>query len=241
MQVFQNAQQWWTSNVSGARSDFASQAGKGAAIGGGLGAAVGAAAAARNVLADQPYFDSVTHLTPRAELGPAATQVFGPDTARLLEMVRSHSAGSASADNSLKYLAYLQNQTPATSRDDLSGIYNALENQFADDTQVRSALNLITAHVAKHGSTPVEAFRQFEHHTQWEPDFQRAADSFTRASKLGPDDLNDVSVQLVERHTTSLGHLGLARGVLLGAGAGALTGALVGGAAGILIHVASSD
>ncbi|MGE0490027.1 MAG: hypothetical protein AB7S38_12545 [Vulcanimicrobiota bacterium] len=241
MQVFGSAQQWWAQNVSGGRSDFASQAGKGAAIGGGVGAAVGAAAAAHNVLADQPYFDSVTHLTPRAELGPAATQVFGADTARLLELVRSRSGDTTSADDSLKYLAYLQNQTPATSPNDLTGIYNALENQLSDDTQVRSALNLITAHVAKHGSSPVEAFRQFVHHTQWETDFERAADSFARASKLGQDDLNEVSVELVQRHTTALGHLGLARGVLLGAGAGALTGALVGGAAGILIHVATSQ
>lgn len=246
MNICRQAQKWWSTNVSSAEPDYRTSSlsgklAKGAGIGTAAGAAIGGGLAAHNVLSDEPYIDYVSTNLPKAEFGPSPSMVFGADTERLMALVRANSSGVESADKSLQYLAYLQSQDPKTGLGELTNVYQAVEDQFGNDEQVRGALNLIASHSAKYGSSPGEAYYEFSRHSQWETDYDRISQSFTQASKLQDWEINETKTELVTRHTTALGHLGLARAALLGMGAGAVVGAGVGVAVGALVHLVTRE
>lgn len=244
--ICRQAQKWWSTNVSSAAPDYRASSltgtlARGAGIGAAAGAAVGGGLAAHNVLSDEPYFDYVSTNIPKAEFGPSPSLVFGSELERLQALVRTNSAGAQSADKSLQYLAFLQSQDPKGSVHELTNVYQAVEDQFGNDDQVRGALNLIASHSAKYGSSPGEAYYEFSRHAQWETDFDRISQSFAQASKLQEWEINETTTEIVKRHTTTLGHLGLARGALLGMGAGAVVGAGVGVAVGALVHLVTRE
>lgn len=244
MNVTASAHRWWNQNVKPA-SDFGEEPTppepedstvlKSATIGGGVGALVGAGALYDNIRRDQPWYDSVTRSVPRAELGDTPELVFGGELGRFQQLVGQHSSNSGSAQSSLQYLAYLQEQAPKSNTVELSNVYQALENRFSDDTQVRTALNLITAHVTKHGSTPTQAYQHLSHQFELETDFERGTQTFLEAAKLSEDDLNETTFELVKRHTTTFGHLGMLKGVALGAGVGLVAGVAVGTLVGVVL------
>ena len=251
MNVMNAAQNFWNRNIRPA-NDFSSEeppnpepepggnfAGmaKKAGIGGGIGAVAGGAFMYDNIRRDEPWFDYVTESIPRAEFGSAPQDVFGADLQRFADLARESSDSKASAQSSLQYLAYLQEQAPKTSAEELTNVYGALENQFADDEQVRRSLNLVSAHVTKHGSTPAQAYFELTRHFELEPDFERGAQTFQESAKLADWEINETSTQLVKRHTTRFGHLGMAKGVAIGVGAGLVAGV----ATGALLHLALSD
>lgn len=201
------------------------------AIGAGAGTLVGAGLAYADIANDKIRFDHESYQVPRAELAPGAAEVFGADLGRFTSLIRNHSDNRASAESSLQYLANLKHLAPKTSEAELSGVYRALENQFSDDGQVRKALNLIGAHMEKHETTPGQAYYEFSRHFQFETDFERGSQTFMEASKISDWEVNETVIQLVKRHSSFLGHLGMLKGVALGAGAGLVAGVAVGAVA----------
>lgn len=236
---------WWSRNVSGGDADFAPSragfgAGKGAAAGAGAGTLLGAGLGAANKLQDEPYVAWVTRPVQKLELGPSPSEVFGPDTDRLLELVRSRSSGTDSASKSFLYLAHLQDRSPMTV-ERLATLYSAIEDNFDKDAHVRATMSLMDAFIEKYpGSDPNLALREFLNHAQYETDFDRARLSFMTAHKLSEEDLQERLITMEHRHTTMLGRYSLAQATLMGAAAGLVAGAAVGAGVGLLVHVIRS-
>jgi hypothetical protein len=209
------------------------------AVGAGLGAVAGGGAAYNSVANDSVYFDWVTEHMPLAASGPEAGEVFGSGLGQLETLVSSQSNGSVSSGETLRYLSYLKFQTPGLSGDELQGIYTSLEGQFGRDSQVRDALNMISAHVEKHGTTPSQAHQEFTNYFGYESDFGKATQMFLEDQKLSDAELNATTVQMVQKHTSPLGHLGMARAVALGVAGGAAVGAATGLVVGVGINLFS--
>lgn len=208
-----------------------------AAVGAGVGALVGGGAAAHSVSNDTVFIDYVTEELPLAASGPEAWEVFGDGIGSLETLVRSHSEGSTSGGQTLQYLSYLKFQNPDLPAEQLQGLYNSLESQFGNDQQVREALNMISAHVDKYGTTAAEAHKEFTNYFGYEDDFGRATQMFLEDQKMSPEELKTISFQMVEKHTSPIGHLGMAKGVALGIATGAAIGAVTGVVTGVGIHV----
>lgn len=247
MQIFTNTSRWLRSHTATPTDDFraasetshsaARKVAVGAAVGAGIGAAAGGGYAYHSVSKDFEYFEYLTEQVPLAASGPEALDVFGQDLARYQGLVGNHSEGASSSQETLKYLAYLQHQNPQAPAAEIQGIYQALESQFGHDQQVRQALNMISAHVQKHGTSPNEAYREFTNHFGYETDFSRASSTFAQDQGLSSDDLNMTNISLVKRHSSPLGHLGMGRAVALGLVTGAAIGAATGVAVGVGLHV----
>lgn len=209
----------------------------GTAVGAGLGAVAGGAWAGHSVANDFEYFDYVSQEIPLASSGPSAQSVFGAELSQFQSLVGKGSEGTDSADQTLQYLSYLKHQDPKMSAAQLEGIYRSLEGQFGDDNQVREALNMIAAHTRKYNSTTNEAHAEFTNYFGYENDFGKASETFARDQKLAPEDFNETLLQYVKRHSSPIGHLGMARGVALGVVSGLATGAAVGAVAGVAVGV----
>lgn len=246
MQIFSQARSWVQQQTRVPGDDFrqapeqpknSATVMKAAGVGAGVGAVVGGGAAYHSVANDAPYFDWVTDQKPLASTGPTPTDVFGGEFDRFESLVAGQSESTASGRETLQYLSYLKFQNPKVSDTELSDIYTSLEGQFGQDGQVRSALNMISAHVTKHGSTPSEAYREFRNYFGYETDFGKATDMFLQDQKITDLELNETTVQMVTRHTSPLAHLGMARAVALGVAGGVLVGAVTGAVVGVGINL----
>jgi len=209
----------------------------GTAVGAGLGAVGGGVWAGRSVANDFQYFDYVSNEIPLASSGPSAEAVFGTNLDQFQSLVTKSSDGSTSADDTLQYLSYLKHQNPKVPMADLQGIYQSLEGQFGDDQDVRKALNMIAAHSRKYGTTPNEAHAEFTHYFGYQNDFSKASQTFVEDQKLAPEELNEITLEYVQRHSSPIGHLGMAKGVALGVASGLAAGAAVGAVAGVAVGV----
>ena len=186
---------------------------------------------------DFEYFDYVSTEIPLASSGPSASSVFGTNLDQFQSLVTKNSDGASSADQTLQYLSYLKHQNPKVPVADLEGIYQSLEGQFGDDAEVRKALNMIAAHSRKYGTTPNEAHAEFTHYFGYQNDFSKASQTFVEDQKLAPEELNEIMLEYVKRHSSPIGHLGMAKGVALGVASGLAAGAAVGAAAGVAVGV----
>lgn len=209
----------------------------GTAVGAGVGAVAGGAWAGHSVASDFEYFDYVSQEIPLASSGPSASSVFGNHIDQFQSLVTQNSDGTNSSEETLQYLSYLKHQNPKVPTADLEGIYQSLEGQFGDDQQVRKALNMIAAHSRKYGSTPNEAHAEFTHYFGYQNDFSKASETFVEDQKLAPEELNEITLEYVKRHSSPIGHLGMAKGVALGVASGLAAGAAVGAAAGVAVGV----
>mgnify|MGYP007126012421 CR=1 FL=1 len=196
MQIFSQARSWVQSRIQAPCDDFkqapeppvssAKTALVSAGIGAGVGGALGGGVAYHSVANDSPYFDWVTEQIPLAGTGPSPTDVFGAELDRFETLVFEQSENSVSGRDTLQYLSYLKYQNPKLPDTELSEIYASLEGQLGRDSQVRSALNMISAHVAKHGSTPSEAYRELRNYFGYETDFGKATDILARPKDHRP-------------------------------------------------------
>ena len=242
MQILSRTSNWIKSQVAAPADDFrqgsqgttpAKKLAVSTAVGAGLGAVTGGGLAYHSVSNDSQYFDYVSNEIPLAASGPEALDVFGGDLGQFQNLVNTHTESATSSKESLQYLSYLKFQDPKIPNPDLQGIYQSLELQFGEDAQVRQALNMISAHVQKHGSTPNEAYQEFSNYFGYEPDFGKASQTFLVDQKLSTEELNMSTIQMVKRHTSPLGHLGMGKAVALGIA----TGAAIGAATGLVVGV----
>ena len=255
MQILSTSTNWLRSQTA-APSDFKPQQGQqqpdpkpepgltigkaakiGTAVGAGIGAVAGGGWAGHSVSNDFEYFDYVSTEIPLASSGPSASSVFGTSLDQFQSLVTKNSDGTSSADQTLQYLSYLKHQNPKVPVADLEGIYQSLEGQFGDDAEVRKALNMIAAHSRKYGTTPNEAHAEFTHYFGYQNDFSKASQTFVEDQKLAPEELNEIMLEYVKRHSSPIGHLGMAKGVALGVASGLAAGAAVGAAAGVAVGV----
>jgi hypothetical protein len=209
----------------------------GTAVGAGVGAVAGGAWAGHSIANDFEYFDYVSNEIPLASSGPSAASVFGTNLDQFQSLVINNSDGAASADETMQYLSYLKHQNPKVPTTDLQGIYQSLEGQLGDDQDVRKALNMIAAHSRKYGTTPNEAHAEFTNYFGYQNDFSQASETFVEDQKLAPEELNEITLEYVKRHSSPIGHLGMAKGVALGVASGLAAGAAVGAAAGVAVGV----
>jgi hypothetical protein len=247
MQILTKTTQWFKSQVATPGDDF-KQTGDAqrspkktalvsTAVGAGVGAAVGGGVAYHSMANDSVYFDWVTETMPLAASGPTPEEVFGGDVNQFQSLVANQSQSGVSSKETLQYLSYLKYQSPKMSGDELMGIYQSLEGQLGEDNQVRDALNMISAHVDRHGTTPTEAHQEFTHYFGYQSDFGKASQLFLEDQKLTDQELNATSVQMVQKHTSPIGHLGMAKAVGLGVAAGIAAGAATGLVVGVGINV----
>lgn len=245
----------WLRNQTAAPSDFKAQEGQqpdpkpepgltigkaatiGTAVGAGIGAVAGGGWAGHSVANDFEYFDYVSTEIPLASSGPSASSVFGTGLDQFQTLVTGNSDDAASAEQTLQYLSYLKHQNPKVPTTDLQGIYQSLEGQFGDDNEVRQALNMIAAHSRKYGTTPNEAHAEFNNYFGYQNNFKQASNTFVEDQKLAPEELNEIMLEYVKRHSSPIGHLGMAKGVALGVASGLAAGAAVGAAAGVAVGV----
>lgn len=246
MQILSRTSNWLRSQVAAPADDFRQGSSEATpskklavstAVGSGIGAVTGGGLAYHSVSKDFTYFDYVTNEIPLAASGPEALDVFGGDLGQFQNLVNTHTENAVSSKESLQYLSYLKFQDPKVPNQDLQGIYQSLETQLGEDTQVRQALNMISAHVQKHGSTPNEAYQEFSNYFGYEPDFGKASQTFLVDQKLSPDELNMTTLQMVKRHSSPLGHLGMGKAVALGIATGAAIGAATGLVVGVGINL----
>ena len=206
-------------------------------VGAGIGGAVGGGTAYHEMSQDEVYVDWETSLTPVGASGPDAAEVFGSDLAGFQSLVSGQSESAAAGKENLQYLSYLKFQNPKLSNAELTGIYNSLESQFGNDTQVRDSLNMVAAHMNRHGSTPNEAVGAFKNYFGYEEDFGKATQMFMEDQSLSEDYLNETRIQFVQKHTSPIGHLGMAKAVGLGIAGGVAIGAVTGLVAGLGINL----
>ena len=247
MQIVSKAKNWLTRQVASNKEDFSTSSNankpqsngmvKAGGIGAGVGAAAGGGLAYHSLSKDFTYFDYVTEEMPLGESGPTAASVFGADFEQLQKMVAENSNGAKSGEQSLQYLSYLKHQSPKASTADIQGIYNSLEGQLGNDTEVRESLNMISAHVAKHGTTPNEAHAELASHFHMESDFGKGTSTFLEGNKIEGTDLKETSIYMKQRHSSRIGHLGMTKGLALGAAAGAGIGLFTGLAVNLLSRV----
>lgn len=247
MQIFSQTRNWVQRQMAVPADDFKqapepqASAGKtvavAAGVGAGVGAVVGGGAAYHNVASDAPFFDWESSQKPLAASGPAPTDVFGGSLGQFQSLVQSQSESAASSKETLQYLSYLKFQNPKLSNTELSDIYRSLEGQLGHDNEVRSALNMISAHVGRYGSTPSQAYGEFKHYFGYESDFNKATQMFLQDQKLTDEELNSTTIQMVTRHTSTLAHLGMAKAVALGVAGGMVTGAVTGAIVGVGINL----
>jgi hypothetical protein len=209
----------------------------GTAVGAGVGAVAGGAWAGHSVHNDFEYFAYESDEIPLASSGPSAQSVFGAELDQFQSLVGKHSDGSSSADKTLQYLSYLKHQDPKMPMSDLQGIYQSLEGQLGEDEQVQKALNMIAAHSRKYNTTSNQAHAEFTNYFGYENDFSKASQTFVEDQKLTPEELNEITLQYVKRHSSPIGHLGMAKGVALGVASGLAAGAAVGAVAGVAVGV----
>ena len=206
-------------------------------IGGSVGAAIGGGAAYRSLSNDSTFFSWESESVPLASSGPTPQEVFGAELGTFQSAVTAQSQGTSSSQETLQYLSYLKFNDPKLSAADLQGIYTSLEGRFGDDAQVRTALNMISAHMDKYQTTANEAHAEFSNYFGYEEDFDSATQMFLQDQKLTPEELEMTTVQMVEKHTSPIGHLGMAKGLALGVAAGLATGAVTGFAVGMGINL----
>lgn len=246
MQILSKATSWVQRQVATPGDDFREAPREktptdrlklGAGIGAGVGAVVGGGAAYHEISNDSVYFDYETSYQPLASSGPSAAEMFGGELAEYQSLVSGQSESAASGEQSLQYLSYFKFQNPKISTEDVQGIYKTLEGQLGDDTKVRDALNMISAHVDRHGTTHNEAHQEFSNYFGYQSDFEKATQTFLADQKLTEQELNAASVQMVKKHTSPIGHLGMVKSVTLGIAAGAAVGAATGLAVGVGVNL----
>ena len=246
MQILSRSSNWLKRQVSAPSDDFrqsshqalpAKTLAVSTTVGAGLGAVTGGGLAYHSVSNDSTYFDYLSNEIPLAASGPDALDVFGGDLGQFQHLVNTHTESAASSKESLQYLSYLKFQDPKVPSQDLQAIYQSLEMQLGEDAQVRQALNMISAHVQKHGSSPNEAYQEFSNYFGYEPDFGKASQTFLLDQNLSQEELNMTTIQMVKRHTSPLGHLGMGKALALGIATGAAIGAATGLAVGVGLNL----
>lgn len=247
MQILSKTSSWLRTHLSTPGDDFKQGGDSGrdpkktaaisAGVGAGVGAAVGGGVAYHSLSNDSVYFDYESDMMPLAASGPVPEEVFGDDISRFQSMVMAQTDSSQSSKETLQYLSYLKLQSPKVPEAELSGIYQSLESQLGNDNQVREAINMIAAHIDRHGTTPSEAYGEFSNYFGYEDDFTESTKMFLEDQKLTDQELNATTVQMVQKHTSPIGHLGMAKGVALGLVGGAAVGAASGLVVGLGINL----
>lgn len=248
MQILSNASNWVRRQIQTPGDDFTPGAEapepNGAktvvvatAAGAGVGAVVGGGAAYREMSQDTVYVDWETTMLPLGASGPTPGEVFGSDLGGFEQLVSSHSQSASAGRENLQYLSFLKYQSPHISNSDLTGIYNSLESQFGNDTQVRDSLNMIAAHMNRHDTTPNEAVGAFKNYFGYTDDFDKATNLFLEDQGLSEDFLTETKIGFVQKHTSPIGHLGMAKAVTLGVAGGMAVGAASGLVVGLGINL----
>lgn len=250
MQIISNTTKWFKAQTATPGDDFKETPpeepkkpsplktlGISAGVGAGVGATIGGGAAYQSLSNDSTYFSWETESVPLAASGPTPQEVFGTDVGAFQTLVGGESQNAASGDQTLQYLSYLKFNDPKMSASELQGLYKSLEGQFGDDAKVRDALNMISAHMSKHRTTANEAHSAFTNYFGYQEEFGVSSQMFMEDQKLTTEDLEMTTMQMVEKHTSPIGHLGMAKGLALGVAAGLATGAAAGIAVGLGINL----